>query len=205
MADNASAVETTGDDTTDTYDIPNVAALSGRRQSTRTEQRPAEPIGQQITVDDIVGDGGAARRNSKATHAIEPDEDLDEDDEGAKAGDRPVTINVSPGVDKRLKAYRQKTRMTNVEIVWEAVEAAHAEGWEAVVASAVPQATGRRFGVRASQIRYAGVGQNSVYTRMTPPEIAELKRLLKLSKLPDRSKLVAICLNWHLPGSKDKP
>ncbi|MFE9424197.1 hypothetical protein ACFYNO_14665 [Kitasatospora sp. NPDC006697] len=197
MTENANA-EASGDD--DTYNVPNVAALSGRRSAARsterrTEQRP------EMSDDDLVG-GGAAVRVAPQPRAPESiDEELDEE----AAGDKPVTINVSPTVDRRLKAYRNKTGLTNLEIVWEAVEAADSEGWDKVVATAVPPAKTRRFGVRASQTRYAGVGSNPVYTRMTPEERNELRRLVKAAGVPDRSKLIAISLNWHLPGTADKP
>ncbi|MEU6351586.1 hypothetical protein ABZ896_19960 [Streptomyces sp. NPDC047072] len=197
MSDEAKATEASEDD--DTYNVPNVAALSGRRSSTRTAERRVER--QDLSDADLVG-GGAARGASRSRVAEPIDEEPEE--EGA-AGDKPVTINVSPGVDRRLKAYRNKTGLTNLEIVWEAVEAAGAAGWDKVVAAAVPASNGRRFGVRASQTRYAGVGSNSVYTRMTPDERNELRRLVRVAKVPDRSKLIAISLNWHLPGAADKP
>lgn len=197
MADDATstAQDETGDDS---YDVPNLAALSGRRPGSRTTDRQAQPSS--LSEDDLLGGGHTTR--APRPRAAEPEEDEESDE---AAGDKPVTINVSAGVDKRLKAYRAKTGLTNLEIVWEAVEAAEKQGWEEVVAAALPPARQRRFGVRASQVRYAGVGSNSVYTRMTPEERVELKRLLKLAGVPDRSKLIAISLNWHLPGVADKP
>ncbi|MFF9074589.1 hypothetical protein ACF1A9_20135 [Streptomyces sp. NPDC014872] len=197
MSDDAKATETSEDD--DTYNVPNVAALSGRRGSTRTAERRVER--QDLSDEELAG-GGAARGTPRPRVSEPIDEEPEE--EGA-AGDKPVTINVSPGVDRRLKAYRIKSGLTNLEIVWEAVEAANSAGWDKVVAAAVPASNGRRFGVRASQVRYAGVGSNSVYTRMTPEERTELRRLVRVAKVPDRSKLIAISLNWHLPGAADKP
>ncbi|MFJ9574542.1 hypothetical protein [Streptomyces bacillaris] len=197
MSDDAKATGTGGDD--DTYDVPNVAALSGRRSSTRTAERRVER--QDLSDEELAG--GGASRGTSGRRTSEPIDEEPEEDAGA--GDKPVTINVSPGVDRRLKAYRIKSGLTNLEIVWEAVEKADEDGWEKVVAAAVPASTGRRFGVRASQIRYAGVGSNSVYTRMTPEERSELRRLVRVAKVPDRSKLIAISLNWHLPGAADKP
>jgi len=197
MSENANA-EASGDD--DTYNVPNVAALSGRRSATRSaEHRPQQR--QEMTDEDLAGGGAAVR----VTPRPRVPESIDEEPEDEAAGDKPVTINVSPTVDRRLKAYRNKTGLTNLEIVWEAVEAAEAAGWKKVVEAAVPPAKTRRFGVRASQIRYAGVGSNSVYTRMTPDERNELRRLVKVAGVPDRSKLIAISLNWHLPGTADKP
>ncbi|MFD0437325.1 hypothetical protein [Streptomyces chartreusis] len=196
MTDNANA-EANGDDT---YNVPNVAALSGRRSSPRATERRADQR-QEMSDEDLVG-GGAAVRVAQRSRVPEP---IDEELEEEAAGDKPVTINVSPTVDRRLKAYRNKSGLTNLEIVWEAVEAADSAGWDKVVEAAVPPAKPRRFGVRASQTRYAGVGSNSVYTRMTPEERNELRRLVKLAGVPDRSKLIAISLNWHLPGTADKP
>ncbi|MGY3677468.1 hypothetical protein [Streptomyces sp. A 4/2] len=204
MTENANAeAEATGDD--DTYNVPNVAALSGRRSGARSAERRTEQR-QEMTDEDLAG-GGAAVRVASRPHVPESidEEPEEEPEEGPEAGDKPVTINVSPTVDRRLKAYRNKTGLTNLEIVWEAVEAAEKEGWKTVVATAVPPAKTRRFGVRASQTRYAGVGSNSVYTRMTPEERNELRRLVKVAGVPDRSKLIAISLNWHLPGTADKP
>ncbi|MEU8759552.1 hypothetical protein [Streptomyces sp. NPDC048659] len=200
MTENANAAaEEGGED--DTYNVPNVAALSGRRSGARSTERRPEQQRQEMTDEDLAG-GGAAVRVAQQRRMPES---VDEEPEDEAAGDKPVTINVSPTVDRRLKAYRNKTGLTNLEIVWEAVEAAEAEGWKTVVAAAVPPAKTRRFGVRASQTRYAGVGSNSVYTRMTPEERNELRRLVKVAGVPDRSKLIAISLNWHLPGTADKP
>lgn len=201
MADNET---TTGPDEAtdeDSYDVPTVAtALSGRRGGSRSSGR-IQALSQEISDDDLLGGGNPARApRPRAAEPVEEEEVADE-----ASGDKPVTINVSPGVDKRLKAYRNKTGMTNLEIVWEAVEAASEEGFEKVLAAAVPPAKPRRFGVRASQVRFAGVGSNSVYTRMTPDERNELRRLVRVSGVPDRSKLIAISLNWHLPGAADKP
>lgn len=195
MSDDAKATDTSEDD--DTYNVPNVSALSGRRSSTRTAERRVE---RQDLSDEEMAGGGARVTPPRVSEPI----DEEPEEEGA-TGDKPVTINVSPGVDRRLKAYRIKSGLTNLEIVWEAVEAADEAGWDKVVATAVPASTGRRFGVRASQVRYAGVGSNSVYTRMTPEERTELRRLVRVAKVPDRSKLIAITLNWHLPGAADKP
>lgn len=184
----------------DSYDVPTVAtALSGRRTGPRSSERSQGPS-QELSDDDLLGGGHAAR--APRPRVAEPGEDEAADE---ASGEKPVTINVSPGVDKRLKAYRNKTGLTNLEIVWEAVEAAGEAGWEKVVAESVPPARTRRFGVRASQVRFAGVGSNSVYTRMTPEERTELRRLVREAGVPDRSKLIAISLNWHLPGAADKP
>ncbi|MGP3950881.1 hypothetical protein [Streptomyces sp. 7N604] len=126
----------------------------------------------------------------------------------------PVSFAVSTGVRRRLNRAQAKALTTgqkrkgHLEFIFDALEHAHEVGWDTVVAFALPKAPSRRrFGAnRAPKDReYAGTGSESVYVRMTEEELDEIELATAEAKVPDRNKLVAISLNYYLPGRKDRP
>ncbi|RSM91378.1 hypothetical protein DMH25_37995 [Streptomyces sp. WAC 01325] len=127
--------------------------------------------------------------------------------------DLPVSFQVSEGVRRRLdKAQSQaltssRTRKGHLEFILEALDAGAEEGWEVVVKASTPERKASRFGgVRPLKDReYAGTGSESLYVRMEPEMVEELDRALEEAKVPDRNKLVAMCLNRYLPGRKERP
>ncbi|MET8816503.1 hypothetical protein ABZW47_31445 [Streptomyces sp. NPDC004549] len=127
--------------------------------------------------------------------------------------DLPVSFQVSEAVRRRLdKAQSQaltssRTRKGHLEFILEALDAGAEEGWEAVVKASTPERKASRFGgVRPLKDRdYAGTGSESLYVRMEPEMVEELDRALEEAKVPDRNKLVAMCLNRYLPGRKERP
>ncbi|MFF7953711.1 hypothetical protein [Streptomyces griseorubiginosus] len=125
----------------------------------------------------------------------------------------PVSFQVSEGVRRRLdKAQAQaltttRTRKGHLEFILEALNAGAEEGWEEVIKASVPERKASRFGGgRPLKDRdYVGTGSESLYMRMDEETVAELDRATEEAGLPDRNKLVAMCLNRYLPGRKERP
>ncbi|GAA4989854.1 hypothetical protein GCM10023205_71330 [Yinghuangia aomiensis] len=124
----------------------------------------------------------------------------------------PVSFSVSAGVRRRLdrayaKALTTGSRTSHLEFIFAALEAADEAGWKTVVAASLPPAKTRRFGAnRAIKDRaYAGTGSQSIHVRIPDEDLAEIDRAVLEAGVPDRNKLIAISLNYYLPGRKDRP
>lgn len=130
-----------------------------------------------------------------------------------ESDDLPVSFQVSEGVRRRLdKAQSQaltssRTRKGHLEFILEALNSCADEGWDTVVKASTPERKASRFGgIRPLKDRdYAGTGSESLYVRMAPAMVDELDRALEEANVPDRNKLVAMCLNRYLPGRKERP
>ncbi|MCX4826419.1 hypothetical protein OG883_43045 [Streptomyces sp. NBC_01142] len=203
--------------------MSSLAGMSGRRKNPAASASPAAraPEREEPAEDtaDQAGYGGQPlddeeqaptrrrRPQQRAPRARQPRPDSDE------STDVPVSFQVSEGVRRRLdKAQSQaltssRTRKGHLEFILEALDAGAEEGWEAVVKASVPERKASRFGgVRPLKDRdYAGTGSESLYVRMEPEMVAELDSALEEAKVPDRNKLVAMCLNRYLPGRKERP
>lgn len=212
----------------DLFPQPSLSALSGRRKnvaagtpSARTAEREAPDVeveetsgyaGQPLDDDDDQGLNATSkvrpqRRTRRAPRARAPRPASDE------TTGVPVSFQVSEGVRRRLdKAQAQaltnnRTRKGHLEFILEALNAGEEEGWDEVVKASVPERKTSRFGGgRPLKDRdYVGTGSESLYMRMDEETVAELDRATEEAKLPDRNKLVAMCLNRYLPGRKERP
>ncbi|MFI1700324.1 hypothetical protein ACH419_30680 [Streptomyces bobili] len=210
----------------DLFPQPSLSALSGRRKNTGAGTTPPARPSEREAPDAEVEDAGYAgqpldddqgvkatskarpqRRPRRATRARAPRPDNDE------TTGVPVSFQVSEGVRRRLdKAQAQaltntRTRKGHLEFILEALNAGAEEGWDEVVKASVPERKASRFGgERPLKDRdYVGTGSESLYMRMDEETVAELDRATEEAKLPDRNKLVAMCLNRYLPGRKERP
>ena len=88
----------------------------------------------------------------------------------------------------------------------EALNAGAEEGWDSVLKASIPARNSSRFGgVRPLKDRdYAGTGSESLYVRMDEAVVAEIDKAVEEAGVPDRNKLVAMCLNRYLPGRKER-
>lgn len=203
--------------------LSSLTGMSGRRKNPEASAPPAAraPEAGDLTADSDYGaqpldDDEPAREpaqtrrrraQQRAPRSRQPRPDSDE------STDVPVSFQVSEGVRRRLdKAQSQaltssRTRKGHLEFILEALDAGAEEGWEVVVKASVPERKASRFGgVRPLKDRdYAGTGSESLYVRMEPEMVAELDRALEEAEVPDRNKLVAMCLNRYLPGRKERP
>ncbi|MFE0775615.1 hypothetical protein [Streptomyces sp. NPDC058861] len=124
-----------------------------------------------------------------------------------------MSFQISENVRRRLdKAQAQaltgnRNRKTHLEFIIEALEMGSELGWEKVVEASVPQIKKGRFGGgrQLKDREYAGTGAESLYVRMSEELIAQIDEAVEEAGLPDRNKLVAMCLNQLLPGRKDRP
>lgn len=211
------------DDLFPTASLSSLTGMSGRRKGPEVSAPPAAPAPEHAEpaddTTDLVGyrgqplddEGPAAKRRQRpqprAPRARPP---LPESDQPT---DLPVSFQVSEQVRRRLdKAQSQaltnsRTRKGHLEFILEALDAGAEEGWDVVVKASVPERKASRFGgVRPLKDRdYAGTGSESLYVRMEPEMVAELDSALEEAKVPDRNKLVAMCLNRYLPGRKERP
>ncbi|MFF8617087.1 hypothetical protein [Streptomyces sp. NPDC015350] len=199
--------------------LSSLTGMSGRRRGSEASAPPAAgaPEADDLTAD---ADGGAQplddepareparrRRGQQTPRRRKPRAESDE------STGVPVSFQVSESVRRRLdKAQSQaltssRTRKGHLEFILEALDAGADEGWENVVKASVPERKVSRFaGARPLKDRdYAGTGSESLYVRMDPEMVEELDRALEEAKVPDRNKLVAMCLNRYLPGRKERP
>ncbi|MFD8902559.1 hypothetical protein [Streptomyces ardesiacus] len=203
--------------------LSSLAGMSGRRRNSEpsappaarapeAEDLPADPAyGAQPLDDDEPTREPAQTRRRRAQPSTprgrRPRPDSDE------STGVPVSFQVSEGVRRRLdRAQSQaltssRTRKGHLEFILEALDKGAEEGWETVVKASVPERKKSRFsGGRPLRDRdYAGTGSESLYVRMDPEMVAELDKACEEAKVPDRNKLVAMCLNRYLPGRKEQP
>lgn len=210
-------------DQPDAYAPPSLSSLSGRRRRPAATQQPqadttAPPVAVPQPLDDITPSGPSQQVLDVEDEDIPPQRArrsrrTSRKAVGERGTDVPVSFSVSEGVRRRLDTAQAKAlttgkrRKPHLEFIFESLEAAHEAGWQTVVASSLPETAPRRFGTtRTPKDReYAGTGPETLYVRMSEQELSELDAASAEANVPDRNKLVAICLNWHLPGRKDKP
>lgn len=215
----------------DLFPQPSMSALSGRsarRKTTDAEPPPATRQQEQDREDtsksstDRAGqpldDDDAAQQRTRAAQprarrrpqrAPRAEASLPE---GETPG-IPVSFQVSESVRRRLdKAQSQaltntRVRKGHLEFILEALNAGAEEGWDAVLKASTPERNRSRFGgVRPLKDRdYAGTGSESLYVRMDEAVVAEIDKAVEEAGVPDRNKLVAMCLNLYLPGRKERP
>ncbi|WP_435058038.1 hypothetical protein [Streptomyces sp. bgisy060] len=203
--------------------LSSLTGMSGRRRNPEPSAPPAvrAPEAEDLSVDPGYGaqplDGdeptrepAQTRRRRAQTSAPRSRRPRPDSDESTGV---PVSFQVSDGVRRRLdRAQSQalttsRTRKGHLEFILEALDAGAEEGWEEVVKASVPERKASRFGgVRPLKDRdYAGTGSESLYVRMEPEMVAELDKACEEAEVPDRNKLVAMCLNRYLPGRKERP
>lgn len=213
--------------TDDAYAPPSLSTLSGRRRrSQQGSQAPATPQVPSQALDDDPPAGGLGQPLDESQDLGEPADIAPEParqprrratratSAATETAGLPVVVSVSPGVKRRLdreraKALTQgKARRGHLDIIFAALNKADGDGWEKVVAASLPQQARQRFGASRAAPRdreYAGTGPESIYVRMTEEEAAEIDKATVEAKVPDRNKLIAISLNYYLPGRKDRP
>ncbi|MFE7778416.1 hypothetical protein ACFU5O_31935 [Streptomyces sp. NPDC057445] len=208
------------------FPVPSLSALSGL--SGRKQRKPAQD--REAEIEAVKADAGEGTRpagqplDDEIRHEVDeapiprarrrrPKATTRQPAQPTEADTLPVTFQVSEGVRRRLDRTQaqvltnERKRKGHLDIILESLDAAAQAGWDVVIKASVPERPKTRFGSsRPLKDRdYAGTGSQSLYTRMTPELVEELDRAVEEAKVPDRNKLVAMCLNWHLPGRSDKP
>jgi hypothetical protein len=217
---------TGGEKKEELFPVPSLSALNGL--SGRRQRKPAED--QEVDAHTAKAEVGEDRRPAGQPLDDERRQDADETPtprarrrrprittpqqaQLAEADTLPVTFQVSDGVRRRLDRVQaqaltsERKRRGHLDIILESLDAAAKAGWDVVVKASVPERPATRFG-RNRPLKdrdYAGTGSQSLYTRMSPALVEELDKAVEEANVPDRNKLVAICLNWHLPGRHDRP
>ncbi|MFD3940872.1 hypothetical protein ACFWSF_39075 [Streptomyces sp. NPDC058611] len=213
-------------DDRDLFPQASLSALSGRRNKPSVAAPGSDAPNHQAIDDDLDGGGRGRERVapgldefdeldapiSKARRGRKPKPSRDQEPRGAELIGTPVSFQVSEGVRRRLDKAQSvalttnRNRKTHLEFILEALEAGAEEGWDVVVKASVPEIKRGRFGgARTLKDReYAGTGAESLYVRMSEELLEEIDAAYQEANLPDRNKLVAICLNRYLPGRKDR-
>jgi hypothetical protein len=118
---------------------------------------------------------------------------------------RPVTaVYVSPGVKQRFEAYRHKQKVTNLQVVLEAISTKHDELTGVIKASTVSTApVNPLFPADPSAVRYLGGGSVQIAFSPTPQQEEVIDRIGAQLGFDTRSTWIAPVLNAFLPGRKD--
>lgn len=113
-------------------------------------------------------------------------------------------VYVSSGVKKRFEKYRHDSRLTNVQVVLQAVGEKHAELQDIIAAakySAAP--VNPLFDEDPSTVRYLGGGSSQISFAPTKSQATKLDDIGKQLGFSTRSTWLAPVLNAFLPGRKD--
>jgi hypothetical protein len=167
---------------------------------TRNDQAPSAPT---RAVDSTVG----------ATIAAVPDirEDAETVRPRTRKPGRPRTrvkpttaVYVSPGVKQRFEAYRHKRKVTNLQVVLEAISSKHGELAEIIRESTFNTApVNPLFPADPSAVRYLGGGSVQISFSPTAEQEAVIDRIGAGLGIDTRSTWIAPVLNAFLPGRKD--
>lgn len=118
---------------------------------------------------------------------------------------KPVTaVYVSAGVKQRFEAYRHKKKVTNLQVVLEAISSKHEELADIIKQSVFSTApVNPLFPADPSAVRYVGGGSVQIGFSATPDQEQVLDRIGAELGFETRSTWIAPVLNAFLPGRKD--
>lgn len=120
---------------------------------------------------------------------------------------KPTTaVYVSPGVKKRFEAYRHNRKVTNLQVVLEAISSKHGELAEIIRESTFNTApVNPLFPADPSAVRYVGGGSVQISFSPTAEQEAVIDQIGADLGIDTRSTWIAPVLNAFLPGRKDSP
>lgn len=113
-------------------------------------------------------------------------------------------VYVSSGVKKRFEKYRHDSRLTNVQVVLQAVGEKHGELNDIIEAAKYSSApVNPLFDEDPSTVRYLGGGSSQISFAPTEAQAAKLDQIGERLGFTTRSTWLAPVLNAFLPGRKD--
>lgn len=125
--------------------------------------------------------------------------------QGTARKGKPISgVYVTEGVKKRFEKYRYDHKLTNVQVVLQAVYEKHAELPQILEQSAYNSApVNPLFPADPKAVKYVGGGSAQVTFKPTPEQAKKLDELGKEMGFDKRSTWLAPVLNSFLPGRKE--